>query len=421
MHAGSPPATQTTSDDRRARRVFTLILAVYLAGMALAASTGYRSASKAIALPAILLFAVATNRFRSFTREWLVFLAATVLFDGLRALIFSATVSLEWPIYLNYAIEWDRALLGGEVAPSVLQAWLGSGSEPGPFDHLMIVVHGSHFVYFLLFCLGIWCFAPADFPRCRRSMMLLMALGLVCYLAFPTVPPHIADRSFAAIPPIHWVRGEIYQQAVPKFQFWFDTNPIAAMPSLHAAFPALCAFIAAYHLRWRAWPFFAYALCVDFAIMYLGEHYAVDVLAGIALAFFCFGVFYPVGGRSVREHLGALRERWGRQRVGTGLVRPALLAFPLFLAAELSETLATEWRNTLWIHPGFVARELDGLPAARDLFLANHAFERRNFRVAARHYERALAGLDGEHSSRAQQALARSASQLEPRPDTATP
>jgi hypothetical protein len=106
---------------------------------------GYRSVlSKAIALPAILLFALATNRFRAFTRDWLVFLAVTVLFDNVRALIFSVTATLEWPIYLNYAIEWERALLGGQTAPRLLQNWLGVSGEPSSFDQLMVIVHGAH-------------------------------------------------------------------------------------------------------------------------------------------------------------------------------------------------------------------------------------------------------------------------------------
>jgi hypothetical protein len=407
-------ATDTPSDDRHSRRLFALILAVYVAGMTAAALLGYRSAlSKAIALPAILLFALATNRFRAFTRDWLVFLAVTVLFDNVRALIFSATATLEWPIYLNYAIEWERALLGGQTAPHLLQNWFAVSGEPSPFDQLMVIVHGSHFIYFLLFCLGIWCYAPADFARCRRAMMTLMVLGLVGYLVVPTVPPHIAAGSFGAIAPLHWLRGEIYAQAMPHVQPWFDTNPIAAMPSLHAAFPSLCALIAVHHLRWRAWPLVAYAGCVLFSIMYLGEHYAVDLLAGIGLALFCFALFYPLGTRLGRERIAALRRRWGGPPASTSILRPALLALLLFAFAETGEKLATEYRPIRWMHPRFVERELAHHPGARDLFLANDAFDHGNFSAAVHHYERALPKLDASHRIRVRQALARCTRALE--------
>jgi hypothetical protein len=242
-----------------------------------------------------------------------------------------------------------------------------------------------------------------------------MGLGLIGYLVVPTVPPHIASASFGAIAPIHWLRGEIYQQSMPHVHAWFDTNPIAAMPSLHAAFPSLCALIAAHHLRWRAWPFFAYAACVLFSIMYLGEHYAVDLLAGIGLALFCFALFYPVGTRLARERLGALRERWGRPPESASILRPALLALLLIGFAEAGEKLATEYQTSLWIHPRFVERELAHLPGAEDLFLANDAYDHGDFDTAVHHYARALPLLDGPHQSRVRQALARSTHALERR------
>ena len=68
--AQQSPAMDTPASDRRSRRLFALILAVYVAGMTASALLGHRSVlSKAIALPAILLFALATNRFRAFTRD----------------------------------------------------------------------------------------------------------------------------------------------------------------------------------------------------------------------------------------------------------------------------------------------------------------------------------------------------------------
>jgi hypothetical protein len=60
-------------------------------------------------------------------------------------------------------------------------------------------------------------------------------------------------------------------------------NPLAAMPSLHFATSVM----AAHQLR-RAGAVpgtlgWAYALTLGFALVYLGEHYVVDLLAGLAL------------------------------------------------------------------------------------------------------------------------------------------
>jgi membrane-associated phospholipid phosphatase len=59
------------------------------------------------------------------------------------------------------------------------------------------------------------------------------------------------------------------------------SNPVAAMPSLHAAFTLLVALFLWRSARW--WWRIAlalYPLAMGFTLMYFGEHYAVDVLAG---------------------------------------------------------------------------------------------------------------------------------------------
>ena len=61
-------------------------------------------------------------------------------------------------------------------------------------------------------------------------------------------------------------------------------NPFAAMPSLHFATSVMAAHVlsdtgpTAGALGW------AYALTLGFGLVYLGEHYVVDLLAGLALA-----------------------------------------------------------------------------------------------------------------------------------------
>ena len=393
-HADASDAVEQTEDFRR-RLVFCLIVGGYVAAVLGFALLGYKgSMTKTMVLPAVLLCALVTNRFRAFTRDWLVFLAAVMLFDNVRALLFGFIAHFEWPVYLNYVIDWERALLAGGVAPELLQSWLGTSSELGFFDELMVVVHGSHFLYFLMFSLGVWSLAPETFPRCRRAMMLMMALGLVCYALVPTVPPHLAAESFGAIPPIYHVTTEVYRSAVPGLLRIFDTNPIAAMPSLHAAFPSLCAMIAAYHLRWRAWPFVLYALCIYFSIMYLGEHYLVDVLFGMLLAFVCFATMYLADDGGWWDKL-----KRGAQRVftapgnanGGALVHPVFLALLLIASSELSEHAATKLRPTSWVHAGFARSELSARPAEQALYLGADAYGKQDLVTAIEYYEQALA------------------------------
>jgi membrane-associated phospholipid phosphatase len=56
------------------------------------------------------------------------------------------------------------------------------------------------------------------------------------------------------------------------------------MPSLHTAFATIIALFVAgrIHSRWR-WLCALYPLAMGCALVYLGEHYVVDLLAGAAL------------------------------------------------------------------------------------------------------------------------------------------
>ncbi len=92
----------------------------------------------------------------------------------------------------------------------------------------------------------------------------------------------------------------------------FGGNPLAAMPSLHFATSLMAALLLA-----EAGPVAgalggAYAAVLGFALVYLGEHYAVDLLAGAALT----GAVRRLGpraGPAVRG-FGRAWRRWRRSR-----------------------------------------------------------------------------------------------------------
>lgn len=78
--------------------------------------------------------------------------------------------------------------------------------------------------------------------------------------------------------------AEIYAEGILP-----TMSPIAAMPSLHVAIPAYCAFVGAWIGGWRVGlPLWLYTALATAASVYLGEHYGVDALAGIGLAGGCF-------------------------------------------------------------------------------------------------------------------------------------
>jgi membrane-associated phospholipid phosphatase len=79
----------------------------------------------------------------------------------------------------------------------------------------------------------------------------------------------------------------------PYYQV-LNSNPVAAFPSLHVAFPFL-SFLALRQVYPRAaWFAFAWTLLVCFSVVYLGEHWAVDVFGGLIFAALCWAVMMRV-------------------------------------------------------------------------------------------------------------------------------
>ncbi len=93
----------------------------------------------------------------------------------------------------------------------------------------------------------------------------------------------------------------------------FGGNPLAAMPSLHFATSVMAALLLAEVGPVAGALGFAYTATLGFALVYLGEHYVVDLLAGAALT----RRGAPAGaarGTGRRARWGARSRRWRRWR-----------------------------------------------------------------------------------------------------------
>jgi hypothetical protein len=119
------------------------------------------------------------------------------------------------------------------------------------------------------------------YARFRDSVLVANVVGLLGYLLFPTAPPRLfggagfANR-FSGQPPPEHAGGLIA----------FAANPYAAMPSIHAAdalligvFLAAATASLAGRVLWSCWP-----AVVFFAVLATGNHFWLDVVAGIAVA-----------------------------------------------------------------------------------------------------------------------------------------
>lgn len=260
------------------------------------------------------LLAVSVADLRGWARgmivDWLPFLAALLVYDVLRGLAGSDPLfePHTWP-----QIRLDELLFGGSIPTVELQASLFDAGRLQWYDLAIWAVYLTHFFAVFLIAAWLWSSARPRFLRFRAMLLTLTGAAFVTYLLFPAVPPWLANAN-GDIGEVTRVVGAVWEelgvhQAASVWQPGSNlANEVAAIPSLHTAYPVLilCFFWSSGTTTRLAW--LAYALAMSFTLVYAGEHYVADVL---------LGWIYAIGVYLLVDRLIALRaHRRGRARLG---------------------------------------------------------------------------------------------------------
>jgi membrane-associated phospholipid phosphatase len=243
------------------------------------------------AVIAVFLFALATGRGRQFLLDWLPLTAAAALFVLLRQ--FAA--GTPFPRQGTAVAALESALFGGSTPTAWLQG-LVPDADGGWLAYAATAVHASYFFAFVVVGLWLWLRARRLFRRYTLTLALTFALGLIGYVTLPTEPPWLLAREAGGPPArrviVETTRGAPVASAVVEAgRAWQqdpdalgDPNPAAAMPSVHTAVTmALALFLFRLHPAAGA-AGLLYGAAMGFSLVYLGEHFVLDVLAGALCA-----------------------------------------------------------------------------------------------------------------------------------------
>ena len=182
-------------------------------------------------------------------------------------------------------------LLGASPSGSLQQALdLQGGMQP--HDWAAVAVHLSFFIVPHGIAAVVLLRNRRLFGRYARATLVLLATGAVAFAMVPTAPPWLAGGSTVRLVNEPLAGAGIVAGGQGTGDLGFEPNALAAMPSIHLGATALIAALAFSTRRFRT-SALVYVAAMGLALVYLGEHHVLDVVAGAALT----GVSWSLVGR----------------------------------------------------------------------------------------------------------------------------
>ncbi len=223
-----------------------------------------------------------------FPRDWSIPLAVLTVYLYSRGLADELGIVA---VHVTAPIDVDRWMFGGTLPTEYLQAKLCGvpcerSMSPEWYDVVLTTVYYSHFFVALTTASVLWLRNRDAWVRFMRRYLSLSVLALAVYITYPMAPPWMAAQNGFLSADISRITGRgWYDLHDGSFHQRFSAvgNPVAAMPSLHAA---IALFVAVYGIvqlqhRWR-WLLLLYPLAMSFMLVYYAEHYVIDIIAGFA-------------------------------------------------------------------------------------------------------------------------------------------
>lgn len=228
------------------------------------------------------------NHSKNFIHDFAPFLFLLISYDFLRGFAddLNKMVDFQSPITIT------NALFGGRIPTVELQHMFYTPGLLHWFDYLAGVLYSLHFAIPFTFAFFLWFQNRERFREFMLGLVLLSYGGLIMFFLHPIAPPWLASEH-GNIPHVvrilHLVQDRFPETInLPTIYHRIGPNPVAAIPSLHAGYTLLVLLYAVKFLKYKGWIMLVYIAAMWLSIIYLGEHYVIDVLAGAISAFFAF-------------------------------------------------------------------------------------------------------------------------------------
>ena len=303
--AASPPVAPAVEAPhghltRRNDRLLLVAIAAYAVLLSVLMIARGISVTPDVVVVAFGLAALLLGRGKLFLRDWIPFLALFFAYELMRG--YADKFGL--PVHVADVVSLERIVGLGGIPTSFLQQLLhqGPATAPDGLATISVVFYFLHFPLPLAVGFLLWIHQRRTYYDFVGALILLSMAGFVTYLLLPVAPPwyaadplksqpycggpcvdgvlHLRDTGFQGLVSLFGIKGYIYSYSA----YSIGSNDVAAFPSLHAGYPFLAFLFARRAFGRTGWLMLAYTACVWFAIVYLGEHWVVDIIGGVIYA-----------------------------------------------------------------------------------------------------------------------------------------
>jgi membrane-associated phospholipid phosphatase len=229
----------------------------------------------AVALLSLPVIGLVT-RSKDFLRSSILFVTVLLTYEALQGLT-SVLASSRTIVSLAWL---DRALVGFDFA-SVFQTAFASSAA----TLLSTFFYGLH-AFLIVIAIGLFWFKDRLVYRgYAYSMVLTSYLALLTFIIVPAAPPYLVGAAKNLLSTGNKMLPS-FLQSIQTVLLSGEADLFAAFPSLHAAYATLFSFFMFKLNRRFGLVSLPILFGVFFSIIYLGQHYLVDLLAGVAYALF---------------------------------------------------------------------------------------------------------------------------------------
>lgn len=219
------------------------------------------------------------NQAKEMLKRFVPFVGLLLVYESFRGVV----PHLNKHVNFMWMPDVDRLLWFGQLPTVWLQERLWNGSVQW-YDFVLYITYMMHFVLPFVLAFIVWKTREKHYWRYATAFLFVSFAGFLTFLAFPAAPPWMAS-DLGYIEPIERISSHVWAALgihdFPSVYNKISPNPVAAVPSLHAAYATLFAIFAItlFKTRWRFLSI-TYPVFIYFGTIYQGEHYLIDELLG---------------------------------------------------------------------------------------------------------------------------------------------